>query len=386
MGASDMMAWCRALAPSLLLGLFLAQPVPARAAELVVGVNLDNPLRASTDEQNAIFAQLRAAGVQVIRNGIRGDLDKGLDFLRRAAAQDIRVQLIVTPAYPPDAPTRPYMPDRFPRMWGGHPLSSADPELSRAAYRKLFAALDAAGITLAGLELGNEINWAAFNPDFPLPGLGKILDREDLRSTPQGQQIARGYLQYLKVLAVLKEERDRSRLNRGAPIISAGLVAAPDGEKLYNNRKQDIVSLPATIGFLREHGLDALVDAYGIHSYPSSARPDDARERAKRSARLREVDLSQCGTAGSDRKPCWITEWGFLNRDLTCPGNDAPRVRLVREARAEFARAAAEGRLVGITYFAWTAEPWAREPSPLSIYRCGGLTESGRLAIAPRVN
>jgi hypothetical protein len=378
----------KALARSLLLGFFLAyaQPAPAQVGELVVGVNLANPLRASIADQNAIFAQLKAAGVQIIRNNIRGDLDKGIDFLRRAAAQGIRVQLLVGPAYPPDAPTRPYMPDRFPKMWGGPPLSSADPDLSRASYRRLFAALDAAGITLAGLELDNEINWAAFNRDIPLPGMGKILSREDLRSTPEGQQIAKGFLQYLKVLAVLKEERDRSRLNRSAPIISAGLVAAPDGEKLYNDKKQDIVSLPATLDFLREHGLDALVDAYGIHTYPSSAQPGDPRARARRTARLREVDLAQCGTAGSDRKPCWITEWGFPNRDLTCPANDAPRAQLVQEVRADFAKAAAEGRLIGITYFAWTSEPWVREPSPLSIYRCGGLTESGRLAIAPRVN
>ena len=382
-----MMTWLRALAPTLLLGFFLAQaqPLPARAADLVVGVNLDNPLRASLDEQNAMLVQLKSAGVKVIRNDIKGDLDKGLDFIRRAAAQGIRVQLIVAPEYPPNAPTRPYMPDRFPRMWGGHPLSSADPDLSRAAYRKLFAALDAEGLTLAGLELSNEINWAAFNRDIPLPGMGKILSREDLRDTPQGQQIARGFLQYLKVLAALKEERDRSRLNRTTPIISAGLVAAPEGGKPFN-KDLDAVSLPATIGFLREHGLDALVDAYGIHTYPSNAQPGDPSARAKRAARLREVDLSQCGTAGSDRKPCWITEWGFRNRDLTCPGNDASRAQLVRETRAEFARAAAEGRLVGITYFAWNSEPWAKEPSSLSIYRCGGLTESGRLAVAPRVN
>lgn len=383
----SMMISLRRLASSLLLGLLLTQAylASAVAADLVVGVNLANPLRASVADQNVILAQLKAERVQVIRNNIDGDLDKGIDFLKRAAAQGIRVQLLVSTQYPPDAPVRPYMPDRFPKMWGGPPLSSADPELSRASYRRLFAALDAAGITLAGLELGNEINWAAFNRDIPLPGMGKILSRDDLQNTAQGQQIAKGFLQYLKVLAALKEERDRSRLNRTTPIISAGLVASPEGGKPFN-RKLDSISLPATISFLREHGLDELVDAYGIHSYPSSAQPGDAEARARRTARLQDVDLAQCGAPGSGRKPCWITEWGFSNRDLSCPGNDAPRAQLVREVRAVFARAAAEGRLVGITYFAWTSEPWVKEPTPLSIYRCGGLTESGRLAISPQVN
>jgi hypothetical protein len=74
-------------------------------------------------------------------------------------------------------------------------------------------------------------------------------------------------------LAALKEVRDHSRLNRTTPIISAGLVAAPDGGKLYNNKKEDMVSLPATLAFLRAGGLDALVDAYdSLRPYPKSRR------------------------------------------------------------------------------------------------------------------
>jgi hypothetical protein len=57
-----------------------------------------------------------------------------------------------------------------PLMWGGHPLSYTDPDLSRASCQKLFEALDASGVVLAGVELGIEISWAAFNPEFPLPG------------------------------------------------------------------------------------------------------------------------------------------------------------------------------------------------------------------------
>jgi hypothetical protein len=100
--------------------------------------------------------------------------------------------------YSADAPTRPYQPEQFPSMWSGHPLSYADPELSRAFYQKLFDALDADGIALVGIELGNEMNWAAFNAEFPLPGEGKILSVADLSHDPEGEQIARGFLQYLK--------------------------------------------------------------------------------------------------------------------------------------------------------------------------------------------
>jgi hypothetical protein len=34
-------------------------------------------------------------------------------------------------------------------------------------------------------------------------------------------------------------------------------------------------------------------------------------------------------------------------------------------------------------YYSWTAEPWAKQVDPLSIYRCGGLTSAGKLALSP---
>jgi hypothetical protein len=350
---------------------------------MVVGVNIVNPMRASVADQNTLLGQLKAAQVHVVRCDISDD-DKGIDFARRAAAQGIRIQLIVGPQYPPNAPTRPYQPNVFPAMWGGHPLSSADAALSKAALQHLFDELDANGITLAGVELGNEINWAAFNPEFPLPGEGKILSLKDLAQDPEGKQIAKGFVQYIRILAVLKEVRDRSRLNRKAPIISAGLVSAKDGEKLYNNKKEDMVSLAATIAFFRSHGLDSLVDAYGVHSYPSPGQPGNPTAAAKRAARLNSVDLAECratGTAGG--KPCWITEWGLPNKDLSCPVNDAGRTLLVEELRNDFAGAAAKHRLAGIDYFSWDSDPWAKQTDPDSVYRCGALTESGRAAIAP---
>jgi hypothetical protein len=365
------------------LALCCLGPGRVRAQEMVVGVNVVNPMRASLAEQDALLGQLKAAQVRVIRCGISND-DKGIDFARRAAAQGIRIQLIVGPDYPPGAPARPYQPDQFPAMWGGHPLSDADPTLSKAGFQRLFDNLDATGIVLAGVELGNEINWAAFNPEFPLPGEGKILSLQDLAGDPEGKQIAQGFLQYIKVLAVLKDVRDHSRLNRGTPIISAGLVSAKDGEKLYNNKKEDMVSLAATIAFLRAHGLDRLVDAYGVHSYPSAGQPGNPTAAAQRAARLNSVDLAACratGTAGG--KPCWVTEWGFPNPDLSCPGKEAGRTLLIGELRGDFAAAAAHHRLAGIDYFAWNSDPWAKQTDADSVYRCGALTESGREAIAP---
>jgi hypothetical protein len=222
---SMMSSVLRTLAPlMLLLG-------TVRAQDVVVGVNVVNPMRASVAAQNAVLGELAAAHVHVIRCGISND-DKGIDYAKRAAAKGIRILLGVGAQYSTNAPTRAYQPDKYPAMWSGHPLSYADPELSKAFYQKLFDALDANGIELAGIELGNEINWAAFNPEFPLPGEGAILSLADLSDDPEGKQIAKGFLQYVKIMAVLKEVRDHSRLNRSTPLISAGMVTAPDGGKL----------------------------------------------------------------------------------------------------------------------------------------------------------
>jgi hypothetical protein len=373
----------RASIAAVFLAVCVLAPSRAFTQDIVVGVNVVNPLRASIADQNALLGQLKAAQVHIIRCGISND-DKGIDFAKRAAAQGIHLQLIVGPQYSLDAPSRPYQPNLYPAMWGGHPLSYADAALSKAFFQKLFDSLDGNNLRLAGVELGNEINWAAFNPEFPLPGEGKILSLEDLAHDPEGKQIAKGFLEYLKVLAALKDVRDHSQLNRTAPIISAGLVSAKDGEKLYNSKKEDMVSLAGTIAFLRTHGLDTLVDAYGIHSYPSPGQPGNPAAAAARTARLTSVDLAECraeGTTGG--KPCWITEWGFPNTDVSCPPNEAARTLLVEEMRRDFAAVAAEHRLTGIDYFSWDSDPWSKQIDADSVYRCGSLTESGQQAVAP---
>jgi hypothetical protein len=83
------------------------------AQDVVVGVNVVNPMRASVADQNAVFNQLEAAHVHVIRCGISNH-DKGIDFAKWAASKGIRILLGVGAEYPANAPTRPYQPDEFP--------------------------------------------------------------------------------------------------------------------------------------------------------------------------------------------------------------------------------------------------------------------------------
>jgi hypothetical protein len=72
------------------------------------------------------------------------------------------------------------------------------------------------------------------------------------------------------------------------------------------------VSLPDTIEFLRQNGLDKLVDGYGVHVYPTGD------PHATVSARMRELEKKNIFYERSRNKPCWLTEWGILNGQ-SCP-------------------------------------------------------------------
>ena len=199
-----------------------------------------------------------------MRTSLRPD-DKDLNLAKLLQAKGIKLVLVPGLEFLPGAPPRPADAKRHMRR--ALPLSWADPERSRVNYQSLFDKLDANGIVLAGVELGNEINWTDFNGDFPVPGQGKIFTLNDLSVDPEAKQVARGFLQYLKALAALKEVRDHSKLNQHAPIICAGMAAAT-GAPWQQKLGVDSVSIPATYAYLRAHGLDALVDGYGVHDYP----------------------------------------------------------------------------------------------------------------------
>jgi hypothetical protein len=336
--------------------MLLTSLAPARADDIVVGVNLVNqPDRLTPKEQDTILEAMKDAGVRVIRAGISNN-DKSLDFAQRVYAHGIKIEWFAW---------------GIPSLSGNMILSSADAEKFRVYFQPLLDKLESRGIVLAGMELGNEINWS--NHDLGQAGTGRILTLEDLSSDPKGQQVAKGYLQYIKLLAVLKDIRDHSRLNQHTPIISAG-----SGELDASPKGRDAVSLRATIQFLRAHGMDKYVDAYGVHFYPQgNATP------AERLASL-ERDFAECNSAGSGGKPCWLTEWGLpVHTGKSCPVNDDNRIRIFSELRNDFSQLARQGRLKGILLYTWQGDFRSRENNPYGAFLCGAVTKSGRVAIAP---
>ena len=369
------------------LSLTATAPALARAANVVVGADLVNePYKQTVAEQEATFRALQAAGVRVIRAGIP-DNDKGLDFARRAYAYGIKIEWLMG-VYPDPGTQWPKLPDAYKGkgFWRGWPLSTANADIFRAKIEAQLAKLESRGIVLAGMELGNEINWTGFNADFPLPAQGRVLTEQDLVNDPEGQKVAKGYLRYLQTLAALKDIRDRSTLNRQTPILSGGLSDPGDSEKWLRSVKADAVGVAATLHFLQAHGLDQLVDGYGVHFYPYATAPGTAQGVAALRAHLELNGLAECRPSGGARgKPCWVTEWNFngLKGLDACPIDDVMRTAAVREMRAAFVELAKQNRLGGTMYYTWQGDIHAPREDHDSAFLCGGLTASGRLAVAP---
>jgi len=355
----------------------------ASASSLVVGANVVNPMRGSAAARIQVEDQLAAANVTSVRapldDGYGNISDQAIEYASDLASRGVRLDLILGFRYRKGAPVRAYMPDRFPQMWGGSPLSSADPDASESYFKELFDRLDSSRLTLGSIELGNEINWAAFNAEFPPPGEGRVFGAADLASDPEGQRIAIGYLRYLEILRRLKAVRDRSRYNHHTPIISAGLAGFSPGA--INSRGEDAVTINATLWFLRQHGLDRLVDGYGVHVYPDASNLGDPSADRRRLNSLRDDILASCSRK-ADGHPCWITEWGFPNQSKVCPLDDRRRGASIRQFWEMISELSPDYRVGGLFYYSWDSSPWAKTPEADSVFRCGSLTEAGRLAIA----
>jgi hypothetical protein len=114
-----------------------------------------------------------------------------------------------------------------------------------------------------------------------------------------------------------------------------------------------------------------------VHVYPGL---DPSRTTATRIASLGHDIFSGCGAD----KPCWLTEWGIPNANQRgqpdhCPIDETKRLQVIKELRGAFEYFVKEGRLAGIIYYDWSDKPGKEA----GIYRCGVLTEAGKLALSP---
>jgi len=337
----------------------------AQAGSAIVGVNVYDKGFVSLAARNADIKRLADSGVQTIR------IDLGTDIacIVQAFQHGIGSVVVVVPS------SGSKVRAKAPRTQV--PLSEINPQQFADWLKPVLDRLDAAGVRLTAIELGNEINTPGFNADVPTPGTGRVLGLSDLKNPndPEGRAVADSYRAYLRILEALKELRDQTKLNNTTPIISAGLADwGLPSPRSWN--KQLGVSLPDTLAFLRQNGLDRLVDGYGVHVYPSG---DRHRSIGSRIASLERYVLSECR---QDTKPCWLTEWGFSNPSRSCPIDDAARREAIEAQRSAFKQFVDQGRLAALIYSEWTGLPGKKDEAA-AIFRCGGLTDAGRVALGP---
>jgi hypothetical protein len=350
---------------------------PSIAQKALIGVNIVNPQYAPDSKQAALIAELQANHVRAVRF-LLGPGDRGVLLADQISQAGISIDLVVNPQYPKRAPVRRADLNKFPGMWSGPPLSEADVSLSFKYFQNLFKEFDRLNIHIAAIELGNEINWAAYNRDFFLPGEGKVLNLSDLSDDLEGRKIAIGLKRYIEIMRALKYARDLSNINKNTVLLAAGLSDVTSSKLSNHQNYADALGLAATIQYLKKNGLNSLIDGYAIHIYPSDSAPGNKKFDTNRIHKF-ETDMSACAIGG---KPCWITEWGFPNKKNTCPVDDSTRKKLVQQMLSLFQPFIMSGRLKGIFLFAWSGDPREKALNLFSVYRCNKLTSAGRLALA----
>jgi hypothetical protein len=343
----------------------LAADIPALADNVVVGVNVYNEVYLSQPDQDAEIERLVQSGVKTIRTGLGWNT---IYFITQAYRHGIGVDAIVYPGI--DGKAKPK------GNGAGVPLSEVDPQVFAKWLKIQLDRMDAAGVRLSAIELGNEINTARFNGDIPIPGSGRVLGLSDLNNPkdPETAPIVAGYRRYLEVAAVAKDLRDHSKLNKTTPIlIGLGDWGSP-GPKAWNNSLG--VSSSDTIEFMRQNGVDKLVDAYGVHVYPSG----DTHMPVP--ARISQLEKNIFAACRQGTKPCWLTEWGLPNPSQACPIDEQARIQAIQAERTAFEDFEKQGRLAAIIYYTWSGAPGPKAES-YAIFRCGALTDAGKLALSP---
>jgi hypothetical protein len=178
--------------------------------EILVGANVYDEGVLSPADQNAEIERMAHSGVKTIRTGFS---DKSLYFIMQAYRHGIGTIAIVYPTNGSNAKTK--------KRWSDAPLSEANPQGFAGWLKPRLDQLDAAGVRLTALELGNEINTSGYNGDIPDPGTGRVLSLSDLNNStdPEAPAIAAGFRNYLRVSDLSLRCSDRGRQTSPAPIL-----------------------------------------------------------------------------------------------------------------------------------------------------------------------
>ncbi|HET9538058.1 MAG TPA: glycoside hydrolase [Mesorhizobium sp.] len=336
------------------------------ADEPSIGVNRVNLAWAPPEVREAILQEMAVNSVRLVRLSLVPPFADSVDAVRTAARLGMRVVLVVSfnnkDFYPAGAEKR----SGRGRTWDVYRLSDIDPERFRDAFRRALRSIDDAGVSLLAIQPGNEINWGGFNGDLVVHAAEDAPTPRSSSDLSFPSRFEHGLDAYVQITRIVREEIARTAHNRGAQVLAAGL--SDISAAIADDRGIETVDASDVVALLRARDIDDAVDGYGVHLYPDQSVTADERQRRIGSA------VSYCREPVSG-KPCWITEWGLANASVACPLDDDRRSRIAGEVRTLFDALIREGRVVGALYYDWDTN------LPYSVWRCGSLTPTGRVAI-----
>lgn len=350
---------------ALLLAATLVRPAasdpPPPRGSIIVGVNRTNLAWEGNSVRRATIDAIKDAGIDSVRVSWREPRKHMTDILVEAAKRDLAL-LIEIPLTQllakPDTSARPGAGPLGPRAR----LSDIDPDAFESYFAAAFADLERAKVRVSGFQIGNEVNWADFNGDFPLLATGVSWSAIDDVPAPHRQHIEKGFRVYAELVQRAHKLRDQSPRFREVPIITAGL--ADVGESWARKTGGTLVSRDAALRMLSALGVFQNVEGVGLHIYqPFLSGRNLAKEL--------DVRLSGCGATPTGRRPCWVTEFGSSATVHGCDTQDGQRRDKIEAFAAIIDRLGA-GIVRGAFVFDWDkAGGW-------SVVRCGRLTDAGR--------
>lgn len=354
-----------------LLVLLAIAPVSAIARQrdpvAIVGINRVNLAWLTPDEQRKILTDIAASGATHVRLSLSAPVDKSIDAVEIAHGLGLKILLEIQLTNPDYYADEIRARTGFGRIWDIRRLSDLDTSRYREDLKVALRRMDDAGVTLAAVEPGNEINYSAYNGDLVVlrqPGAATPRNVFEIRNR---QAFERGLATYVEVAGITRQALKATVHSHDAVLVSAGLSDMSAGEA--DQRGMERLDPQEVIALLKARGLDEHVDAYGIHVYPGR------RTGSKLLGYVSDL-LRFCG-AGETGKPCWITEWGVANTARSCPLDDRKRAEAVASIRAVFDDLTSTGQLKAAFYYDWDTH------AGYGVWRCGRLSSAGAKAIAP---
>ncbi|RDL46356.1 hypothetical protein BLJAPNOD_06550 [Ensifer sp. M14] len=333
----------------------------------IVGINRVNLAWLAPDEQRKILGDIAASGATHVRLSLSTPVDKSIDAVEIAHGLGLKILLEIQLTNPDYYADGVRARTGFGRIWDIRRLSDLDPVRYRENLRAALHRMDDAGVSLAAVEPGNEINYSAYNGDlvvFREPGAVTPRRASDIRNRGAFE---RGLATYVEIARITRQELKATAHSRNAVVVSAGLSDMNAGEA--DQRGMERLDPEEVIARLKSLGIDSYVDAYGIHVYPGR------KAGPKLAGYIR--DLLRFCAAGDRGKPCWVTEWGVANAARSCPLDDRKRADAVAAMRSVFQTLMSSGRLTAAFYYDWDTH------AAYGVWRCGGLSSAGVRAIAP---